>query len=45
MFIVHRLHPECALSLPGMRGQDAEEEKQGEIDPEERAREDNANVG
>ena len=35
-----RLHPECVLNLPGMRGQDVDEERDAIADREERPSED-----
>ena len=45
-FDVSRLHPECVLNVPGMRGQEADEEKEGTTEREERSGncEDNANI-
>jgi hypothetical protein len=47
LMYLFRLRPECALNLPGMRGQDSEEEKENSPDREERSAdgEDNANIG
>ncbi len=44
---VCRISPECVLNLPGMRGQDAEDEKESATDGEDRPAdgEDDANVG
>ena len=47
LMYLSRLRPECVLNLPGMRGQDSEEEKENTPDREERSAdgEDNANIG